>query len=171
MMVLPFGGKTPTVHPTVFLAPGTFVIGDVVIGKESSVWFNTVVRGDVNYIRIGERTNIHDGCILHVRAEYPLIIGSHVTLGHGVIAHACTINDYALIGMGATILDNAKVNSYTLVAAGSVVKSNDSIPDGVLVAGVPARVIRDLTAAERSSLEESAKQYVQYAHSYKSQKL
>lgn len=168
-MILPFEGKIPEVHPTVFQAPGTYIIGDVVIGKDSSIWFNAVVRGDVNYIRIGEETNIQDGSLLHVRSEYPLIIGSHVTLGHGVIAHACTIEDYALIGMGATILDNAKVNSYTLVAAGSVVKNNDIIPEGVLVAGVPAKIIRDLTAAERASIEESAKHYVQYAQSFKSQ--
>ncbi|HMD13143.1 MAG TPA: gamma carbonic anhydrase family protein [Bacteroidota bacterium] len=168
-MILPFEGKIPTVNPTVFQAPGTFIIGDVVIGKNSSIWYNAVIRGDVNYIRIGEATNIQDGSLLHVRAEYPLIIGSHVTLGHGVIAHACTIDDYSLIGMGATILDNAKVNSYTLVAAGSVVKNNAIIPEGVLVAGVPAKIIRELTAAERASIEESAKHYVQYAQSYKSQ--
>jgi len=165
-MIREYGTKKPAIDPSVFIADGVQIIGDVVIGKDSSVWFNSVVRGDVNYIRIGEGTNIQDGCILHVRHEYPLLIGSGVTMGHGVIAHACSIRDHVLLGMGAIILDNAVVNSYTLVAAGSLVRNNDTIPEGVLVAGVPARIIRDLTPEERTAIEGSAKGYISYARSY-----
>ena len=143
------------------------IIGDVVVGKDSSIWYNAVIRGDVNYIRIGERTNIQDGCLLHVRyKKYPLLIGSNITVGHGAILHACTIKDYCLIGMGAIILDNAQINSYTLIAAGTVVLNNTVIPEGVLVAGVPGKVMRDLSAAERTMIEESAQNYVDYVRTY-----
>lgn len=167
-MIHSFKGIMPVIHPSVFYAGSAEIIGDVTIGKNSSVWFHAVIRGDVNYIRIGEGTNIQDGCILHVRHDdYPLIIGSYVTLGHGVIAHACTVHDYCLIGMGAIILDNATVNSYTLVAAGSVVRQNEVIPEGVLVAGVPAKVVRNLLDTERRMIDESARGYIDYAKLYK----
>ena len=165
-----YRGRMPKLHPSVFAAASAEIIGDVSIGKDSSVWFNTVIRGDVNYIRIGERTNIQDGCLLHVRHErYPLIIGDNVTMGHGAIAHACTIGGHCLIGMGAIILDNAKINSYTLVAAGAVVLQDTVLPEGVLVAGLPAKVIRPLTPGERTMLEESAQNYVDYVKTYKDQ--
>jgi len=168
MMIHPYRGIVPKLHPTVYIVDSAEIIGDVDIGKDSSVWYNAVIRGDVNYIRIGERTNIQDGCLLHVRHEkYPLIIGSNVTMGHGAIAHACTINDYCLIGMGAIVLDNAKINSYTLVAAGAIVLNDAIIPEGVLVAGVPAKVMRRLTDQERTMLEESAQNYVDYVKTYK----
>jgi len=167
-MIKSYRSAAPSVHPSVFIADGAQIIGDVMIGKDSSVWFNAVLRGDINAIRIGEGTNIQDGCILHVRHEFPLIVGSHVTMGHGVIAHACTIHDHVLLGMGAIILDNAVVNPYTLVAAGSLVKNNEIIPEGVLVAGVPARIIRRLTPEERTSIEDSARGYIGYARSYQS---
>jgi carbonic anhydrase/acetyltransferase-like protein (isoleucine patch superfamily) len=142
-MIIPYKNISPRIDPTVYIAPSADVVGDVVIGKDSSVWFQTVIRGDVNTIRIGERTNIQDGCLLHVRNElFGLEIGSAVTLGHGVIAHGCRIRDHVLIGMGAIILDNAEINSYTLVAAGSVVKNDMRVPSGVLVAGVPAKIVR-----------------------------
>ena len=142
-MLHAYRGITPKLHPSVYAAESAQIIGDVTIGADASVWFNAVIRGDVNFIRIGERTNIQDGCLLHVRhRQYPLIIGSNVTLGHGAITHACTIKDYCLIGMGATILDNAVINPYTLVAAGAVVLNNAEFPEGVLVAGIPAALLK-----------------------------
>ena len=160
--------KTPAIHPTVFLAESAEIIGDVVIGKESSVWYNAVIRGDVNAIRIGERTNVQDGSLLHVRhKKFPLIVGSHVTIGHGAILHGCTIEDHCLIGMGAIVLDNAQINSYTLIAAGAVVLNDSVIPGGVLVAGVPGKVVRELTSQERMMLDESAQNYLEYVRTYR----
>ncbi len=167
-MIHPYKGITPKIDPSVFTVESAEIIGDVVIGKNSSVWYNAVIRGDVNYIRIGERTNIQDGCLLHVRYQkYPLFIGSNVTVGHGAILHACTIKDYCLIGMGAIILDNAQINPYTLIAAGAVVLNNTVVPEGVLFAGVPGKVIRDLTADERKMIEGSAQNYVDYVRTYR----
>src|SRR3990172_3775239 len=115
MAILPYNGITPKIHPSVFIAEGGHIIGDVEIGRESSVWFNTVVRGDVHYIRIGERSNIQDNSVVHVTSKkFPTNIGSNVTIGHNAVIHACTINDYCLIGMGAVILDGAKVGPYAL---------------------------------------------------------
>jgi carbonic anhydrase/acetyltransferase-like protein (isoleucine patch superfamily) len=163
-----YRGISPKLHPTVFAVESAQIIGDVEIGKDSSIWYNAVIRGDVNTIRIGERTNIQDGCLLHVRhKQFPLHIGNNVTMGHGAIAHACTIGDTCLIGMGAIVLDNAKINSYTLVAAGAVVLNNTVVPEGVLVAGVPAKVVRPLTQQERTMLEESAQNYVDYVKTYR----
>lgn len=166
-MMRPINNRTPKIHPSVFVADNATIIGDVVIEKNASIWYNAVVRGDINYIRIGEGTNIQDGCLLHVRSETsPLLIGSMVTLGHGVIAHGCTIRDFCLIGMGAIVLDNVEVNSYSLIAAGAVVLSNTVVPEGVLVAGVPGKVIRHLTPEERTMLEKSAQNYIDYAKMY-----
>lgn len=167
-MIHPYRGISPRIHETVYIAHGVQLIGDVVIGENSSIWFNAVIRGDVNHIRIGDRTNVQDGSLLHVRNQTsPLLIGSDVTLGHGVIAHGCTIHDNCLIGMGAVVLDNAEINSYTLVAAGAVVRNNSTFPEGVLLAGVPARIVREITAGERALIEESAAHYVGYARTYR----
>jgi carbonic anhydrase/acetyltransferase-like protein (isoleucine patch superfamily) len=160
-------GALPAVDPTVFVAPGAEIIGNVSIGRDSSVWFNSVVRGDINSITIGERTNIQDGCILHVAHErYALSVGSDVTVGHGVILHACTIGDACLVGMGAIVLDGAVVGKHSLVAAGSLVKMHDVVPEGVLVAGSPARVVRPLTREEIATIRETALNYIDYARSY-----
>lgn len=151
-----------------FMAEGAHVIGDVEIGKDSSIWFNAVVRGDVNFIRIGERTNIQDSSVLHVtHKKYPLIIGSNVTVGHSAVVHAATVYDFCLIGMGAIILDNARVGPYALVAAGAVVAGDAVIPEGTLAAGVPAKVVRPLTEEERQSLIRSAQNYVEYVAAYR----
>lgn len=167
-MIHAVGGVLPRIDPSAFIVDGAQIIGDVVIGKQSSVWFNAVIRADVNYIRIGDRTNIQDGCLLHVRHEqYPLIIGSDVTVGHGAILHACTIGDCCLIGMGAVVLDNVRVGRHCLIAAGSVVRENTVIPDGVLVAGVPAKVVRQLEDEEKHTLERSAKNYLDYVKLYR----
>jgi carbonic anhydrase/acetyltransferase-like protein (isoleucine patch superfamily) len=166
--ILPYRGKTPKIHETVFLAGGAYVIGDVIIGADSSIWFNTVVRGDVCPIRIGERTSIQDNATLHVTHDTgPLEIGSHVTIGHGAILHACTVQDNALIGMGSTLLDGCVVESWAIVAAGSVVRQGFRVPSGMLVAGVPARVMRPITERERETIIESPANYVRYVAHYR----
>lgn len=162
-----YRGRVPTIGERVFIVESAQIIGDVTIGNDSSVWFNAVIRGDINVIRIGERTNIQDGCILHVVHDtHPLVVGSDVTVGHGAILHGCTIGNSCLIGMGATVLDGAKVGDRSLVAAGSLVKVDDEIPPGVLAAGSPARVVRDLTKAETASLSQAALNYITYARNY-----
>jgi len=161
-------GRTPTVDPTAFVVESAHIIGDVLIGKHSSVWFNAVVRGDVNSIRIGDRSNIQDNCVLHVQhREYALHVGSDVTVGHGAILHGCTIADCCLVGMGAILLNNTEISGYSLIAAGSVVRENAKFPAGVLLAGVPAKVVRTLTNDEKSSIEQSAKHYVEYVQTYR----
>jgi carbonic anhydrase/acetyltransferase-like protein (isoleucine patch superfamily) len=166
-VIISFRGISPKIHESVFIAEGAQIIGDVEIGKHNSVWFNTVVRGDVNYIRIGERTNVQDNCVLHVAHEkYPLTVGSHVTIGHGAILHAARIHDYCLIRMGATVLDHAKIGPYAIIAAGSLVPQHLEVPEGVLVAGVPARLKRGITGEERRQIEQSAQNYVDYIRAY-----
>ena len=167
-MIIAYKGISPRIHPSVFIAEGAQIIGDVEIGAGSSVWFNAVIRGDVHYIRIGERTNIQDNCVLHVTHDtYPLIIGSDVTVGHGAVLHAATIKDRCLVGMGAKVLDGATVGPYALVAAGSLVLEHFEVPEGVLVAGVPARVKRVLTDEEREQIVQSAQNYVGYVKTYR----
>ena len=167
-MIHAYRGTVPTLHESVFVCGSAEIIGDVVIDRDCSVWFNAVIRGDVNFIRIGERTNIQDGCLLHVRnKKFPLLVGRNVTVGHGAILHGCTVGDCCLVGMGAIVLDNARINSYTLLAAGAVVSPETVIPEGVMAAGVPARVVRDLSPGERLMLEESAQNYVDYVKTYR----
>ena len=161
-------GISPTIHESVFICEGARIIGDVVLEKDVSVWYNTVIRGDVNYIRVGERTNIQDNSILHVTyKKYPLIIGTDVTAGHGVILHGCTVKDSVLIGMGAILLDNCTVNSNSLIAAGTLVKEGFEVPEGVLVAGVPGKVIRDLSVEEIEKIRQSARNYMMYVGNYR----
>jgi carbonic anhydrase/acetyltransferase-like protein (isoleucine patch superfamily) len=161
--LFPYMDLFPDLHPTVFLASGAKIIGDVKIGKNSSVWYNTVIRGDVHYVKIGEMTNIQDCSMLHVtNGRYPLNIGSKVTIGHSVKLHGCTLLDLCLIGIGSIVLDGAVIETNSMVAAGSVVKPNFMVPSGKLVAGVPARIIRDLSDDEINDFEKSAMRYVKY---------
>lgn len=154
----------PEIDEPVFLAPGAKIIGDVKIGADSSIWFNTVVRGDVNYISIGKKTNVQDLSMLHVTVKkFPLIIGDEVTIGHSVTLHGCVLQDKTFIGMGATILDGAIVESNSMVAAGALVKQRFTVPAGKLVAGVPAKVIRDLTKDEIDNIPASAERYKKYS--------
>ncbi len=154
----------PQIDETVFLAPGVKVIGDVKIKSGSSIWYNTVVRGDVNYITIGEKTNVQDLSMLHVTAEkFPLIIGDEVTIGHSVTLHGCILQDRTFIGMGATILDGAVVETNSMVAAGAVVRQGFTVPSGKLVAGVPAKIIRELSKEEIENIPASADRYKKYA--------
>ena len=168
MGIITYNGITPKIDPSVFIADGVHIIGDVEIGKDSSVWYNTVIRGDVNYIRIGERTNIQDNTVVHVtNKKFPTHIGSNVTIGHSAVIHACTINDYSLIGMGAVVLDDARVGPFALVAAGAVVTMGMIIPEGALAAGVPAKIIRTLSDEERKFLITSAQNYIDYVGTYR----
>jgi carbonic anhydrase/acetyltransferase-like protein (isoleucine patch superfamily) len=160
----PYRGDYPKLGKNVFLASGVKIIGNVEVGNDSSVWYNSVIRGDVHYVKIGESTNIQDCSMLHVtNGKFPLIIGNKVTIGHSVSLHGCTLQDLCLIGIGAIVLDGAVVESNSMVAAGALVKQNYVVPSGKLVAGVPAKVIRDLTADEIKDIEAGAKRYVEYA--------
>ena len=168
MPILAVGKHTPVLHPSVFVAKGAWVIGHVEAGVDSGIWYNVVLRGDINMIRIGDRTNIQDGSIIHVTHEHPVVVGSNVTIGHRAIVHGATVEDCCLIGMGATVLDNARVGSFALVAAGALVREGFVVPEGTLVAGVPAKVIRPLTQEEKDGLLRSAEGYVEYARTFRS---
>jgi len=166
-VIHPYLDKTPIIHPSVFLAEGAQIIGDVEIGEQSSVWFNAVIRGDVNYIRIGSRTNIQDGCILHVsRKAYPLIVGDDITVGHNVTLHACDVGSRCLIGMGATVMDGTKVGEDSIIGAGALVTARTIIPPRSLVLGSPAKVKRELTDDEVQSIQESADHYIEDVKNY-----
>ena len=167
-MILPYKNKLPVIDESVFICDGAFVIGDVVLEKNVNVWFNSVIRGDVNFIRIGENTNIQDNCVLHVTYKrYPLIIGKEVTVGHSVNIHGCNIKDRVLIGIGAILLDNCTVNSSSFIAAGTLVKENFMVPEGVLVAGVPGKIVRDLKEEEIMKIKRSADNYLMYVDVYR----
>ena len=167
-VILPYKGVRPTIAPDAFIAPTAVVIGDVVIGAGTSVWFNCVVRGDVHEIRIGERTNIQDGTIVHVTGgKFGTYIGSDVTIGHGAVLHACTLEDCCFIGMGATILDGAVVESGAMVAAGAVVTPGKRVKKGELWAGNPAKLLRELSAADVAFFPKSAENYVNLATQYR----
>jgi carbonic anhydrase/acetyltransferase-like protein (isoleucine patch superfamily) len=162
--IFPYKGIYPKLGDNVFLASGVKIIGDVQIGNNSNVWYNSVIRGDVHFIKLGENTNIQDCSMLHVtNGKFPLNIGNKVTVGHSVSLHGCTLNDNCLIGIGAIILDGAIVQSNAMVAAGALVKQHFVVPTGKLVAGVPAKVIRDLTEEEIIDIEAGANRYVEYA--------
>ena len=166
--IIEYAGITPVIDASVYIAGGAVVLGDVHIGADSSVWFNVVIRGDVHEIRIGERTNIQDLSMLHVTYnKHPLHIGNGVTVGHCAMLHGCTIEDYALSGMNSTILDGAVIGHHSMVAAGAVVKEGFIVPPGTLVAGVPAKVIRELNNEELAKLEQSAQNYIDYVESYR----
>jgi carbonic anhydrase/acetyltransferase-like protein (isoleucine patch superfamily) len=158
----------PSVDPSAFVARGTQIIGDVTIGEQSSIWFNCVLRGDVQKISIGRRTNIQDGSIVHGTTNgLPTIIGDDVTVGHGAILHACTLEDGAFVGFGARVLDGAVVQSGGMLAAGTVVSPRKIVGTGELWAGNPARLLRTLTDEERASLSLSASRYVALSERYK----
>ncbi|HEV7406327.1 MAG TPA: gamma carbonic anhydrase family protein [Chthoniobacteraceae bacterium] len=159
-------GQAPRVHPSVFIAPGATVVGDVTIGEESSVWFSAVVRGDINSIVIGARTNIQDGAVVHLDSIYGTQIGDYVTVGHRAIVHACKIEDEVLVGMGAIVLDGAIVGAQSLIGAGALVTGGKVIPAGSLVLGSPAKVVRALTAEERGDLKRWAERYVTLSRRY-----
>ncbi len=173
MSIRAFKGINPTIAESAYIDEDATVIGDVHIGEASSVWPSVVIRGDVNYIRIGEATNIQDGSVLHVTAPnennpegFPLIVGNQVTVGHGAILHACTIEDECLIGMGATVLDGAILKKHVLLAAGSLVPPGKELEGGYLWVGSPVKRARPLTEQELQFFRKSSKNYVELAVCY-----
>lgn len=166
-MIRSFKDKSPRLADGVFIAPSAEVIGDVTIGINSSIWFLCTVRGDIDSIRIGDETNIQDNSVLHVTGgRFPLTIGNQVTMGHGVIAHGCTIGDRCLIGMGAVILDGAVIGDDSVVAAGALVPEGMIVPPGTLVAGIPAKIKRETTETERERIAEGWQHYVELKDVY-----
>ncbi len=167
-MIGEYKGNRPEIHPSAWVADDADVIGDVVLAEDASVWFQTVVRGDVSHVRIGARTNIQDHCTIHVsRDRAPTIIHEDVTLGHRVVCHGAEIHARALIGIGAIVLDKAVVEEGALVGAMSLVTPGTVIPAGKLAIGQPARVVRDVTEAERRWMAETVTNYAGYARDYK----
>ena len=167
MILRPHGGKQPRLGERVFVAESAAIIGDVEIGNDCSIWYGTVLRGDVHFISIGSRTNIQDNTVLHVTTnEWPTIIAEEVTIGHGAIVHGCTVRRGALIGMGSRVLDGAVIGESALVGAGALVPPLMRVPPRTLVVGVPARVVRPLNDDELERLEASWKHYVDIKESY-----
>lgn len=167
MALRPFQKVEPMVDPSAFVEPSAQVVGAVTIGARSSVWFNVVIRGDVNAVRIGSETNVQDLCCLHVTAKHPLTLGDRVTVGHGVMLHGCTLEDDTLIGIGAIVLDGAHVEKGSVIAAGAVVTPGTRVPAGSLALGSPARVKRPVTPEEREWIAASATNYVRYSRQHR----
>ena len=162
-------GAWPTrldIHPSVFLARGSVVVGEVEIGKNSGIWFNTVLRGDTDRIVIGEQTNLQDLTIVHMDEGAPAILGNRITVGHRCVIHGCTIEDECLIGMGSVVLSNARIGTGSLIGAGSLVMEGQEIPPGSLVVGSPARVIGEVKDAHREAIRHGAEHYAALARSY-----
>ena len=155
--------KTPVLGEGVYIARGAVVLGDVTMGAYSSVWYNAVVRGDINRIVIGHHTNIQDNAVLHLADELPCVLGDWVTVGHSAVVHACTIGSECLIGMGAVVLDGASVGNQCLIGAQALVPPGMEIPDGSMVLGAPAKVVRTLSDRERGNLRHWAEKYVHNA--------
>jgi carbonic anhydrase/acetyltransferase-like protein (isoleucine patch superfamily) len=166
-MLRPYRGTAPRVHPTAFIDDSAQVIGDVEIGEESSVWMCAVVRGDVHWIRVGRRTSIQDGVIVHaMTGTHPTSIGDAVTIGHGAVVHGCTIETECLIGIGAILLNGASIGTQSIVAAGTLVPEAMTVPPRSLVMGVPGKVKRLLTHAEIAGIRQYAERYVGYRLDY-----
>jgi len=166
-MIRPFRGKHPQLHPTAYIEESAQVIGDVTIGEESSVWFNATVRGDVHFIRIGSRTNVQDGTVIHVtNGTHATVLEDEVTIGHNVTLHGCYVERGSLIGIGAIVMDGVRVGAQSLVAAGSLLTPGTQIPPRSLVMGSPARVKRSLTDEEVAGLAVFWKNYIGYTRAY-----
>ncbi|MCM8749985.1 gamma carbonic anhydrase family protein [Thermomicrobiaceae bacterium CFH 74404] len=168
MTVYALGERRPQIDPSVYIAEGARVIGDVVLGPGASVWFNAVLRGDTEQILIGEGTNIQDGAVVHADPGYPCVVGARVIAGHGAILHGCQIGDDCLIGMGAIVLNGARLGPGCIVAAGALIPERREIPERSLVMGVPARVVRAVTDAEVEEIRAAAERYRQRAAIYRS---
>ena len=168
-MLRPFGSVHPRVAETAFIDQSAQVIGDVVIGGDSSVWMNAVIRGDVNSIRVGRRTNIQDGCVVHVMSgSYPTSLGDDVTIGHAAVLHGCTVEDRCLVSMGVIVLNGAKIGVDSIIAAGALITEGMVVPSRSLVMGTPGRVRRTLTDDEVVSIRRYSEHYVEYKNEYRS---
>jgi carbonic anhydrase/acetyltransferase-like protein (isoleucine patch superfamily) len=169
-LIRTYRGRAPQIARSAYIDPQAVVIGNVTIGEDSSIWPCAVIRGDVHSIRIGERTNIQDGSVLHVLLDkYPLTLGDDITVGHAAILHGCTIESRCLIGMGSIILNGVKIGGGSIVAAGTLLTEGTEIPPGSLVMGHPGRVRRSVTAAELEGIERSARGYVDYQEAHKAE--
>lgn len=162
-LILPLAGHTPRIDPTAFVAPGARVIGDAELGAESSVWYGATIRADRAPISLGRRSNLQDNATMHADPAYPCTVGAEVTIGHNAVVHGCTVGDRCTIGMGAVIMNGAVIGEECLIAGGAVVLEGAEIPAGSLVAGVPAKVRRPLTDAERAGLADGATNYAENA--------
>jgi carbonic anhydrase/acetyltransferase-like protein (isoleucine patch superfamily) len=166
-IVRPFQGVSPTISPGVWLAPGCVVVGDVVIESDSSVWYGSVLRGDVNAIRVGARSNLQDQCVVHVtRDRFACQIGDEVTVGHHATVHGCILDDGALVGIGAIVLDGARVGAGAMVGAGALLPPGMQLESGMLALGVPARAVRELTPEERERNRQITLGYVETARAH-----
>jgi len=163
-----FSGQMPKIAASAYVDPQAVVIGDVTVGEHSSIWPCAVARGDCHWIRIGARTSIQDGSVLHVeRGKHPLIVGDNVTVGHNVILHGCTVESDCLIGMGAIVLNGAKIGAGSVIAAGTVIAEGTTVPPGSLFMGVPGKFRREVTEAERMRIANGAQHYVDFKDAYK----
>jgi carbonic anhydrase/acetyltransferase-like protein (isoleucine patch superfamily) len=170
MTILTYAGKTPLIDPTAFVAPGARLIGDIEIGPEASIWYNCVLRGDVNAIRIGARSNIQDGSVIHVDSPYPghdaghpTIVGEEVLIGHLAMVHGCILRDRAFVGLGAIVMDGCEIEGDAMLAAGAMLTPGKHIPSGQLWAGRPAKYVRDLSAADLAGMRAGVAHYVELA--------
>ncbi len=165
--LLPHGDASPQVAPSAWIAPGAYVIGDVHLGEESSVWYGAVLRGDTEPIRIGARTNVQDGCVLHADPGYPAVVGEGCVVGHKAILHGCEIGDNCLVGMNATILNGAKISEGSIVAAGAVVPEGREFPPRSLVVGIPAKRVGDVGEEQSRDVARGASEYVERAAAHR----
>ena len=166
-MIMDFEGVTPRINKNTYISESVDIIGKVNVEENVNIWFGTRLRGDMNNIIIGENTNIQENSVVHVDINSPCIIGKNVTIGHGTIIHGCSISDNVLVGMGSIILNNAKIGKNTIIGAGSLVTQGKEFPEGVLILGNQAKVIRQLTEAEIESIQRSADNYVSLSKKYK----
>ena len=155
-MLMELGGKTPAVSPEAFVAETAALIGDVTVGRDSSVWFGAVIRGDVASITVGEGTSIQDNAVLHTEHDRPLTIGNNVTVGHGAIVHCTSVGDNTLVGMGAILLDGAVIGRNCVIGAGAVVKERAVVPDGTMMVGIPAKPVRELTTEQQAAMAQTS---------------
>lgn len=167
--ICPFLGETPQIAESAFLAPGAVVLGAVSLGEDASVWYGSVLRADIERIRIGRGSNLQDGTIVHLASDRGTVVGDYVTCGHRCLLHACTIGDEVLVGMGATVMDGAEVGSRSLIGAGSLITKDQVIPPGSLVMGSPARVVRPLSEPEQAGLRSWAEKYIRVAREHAAQ--
>ncbi|RYX85955.1 gamma carbonic anhydrase family protein [bacterium] len=165
-----FLGANPRIAPSSYIAAGATVVGDVTLGEESSVWFGAVLRGDINFIEVGARSNIQDGAVIHVADAFGARIGELVTVGHRAIVHACTVEDEVLVGMGAIVMDGAHIGTRSIIGAGALVTGGTHIPAGSLVLGSPAKVVRVLAPQEQEAIQEWALRYVALSRRYMEQR-
>ena len=169
MILRPFEGKSPVIHPEAWIAENAVLIGDVEIGPRASIWYNVVIRGDCNSIRIGEETNVQDGTVIHAETvQGPVLIGKRITIGHSAIVHGCVVEDEVMIGMGAIVLSYAKIGKGSVIAAGALIKEGEVVPPRSIMAGVPAKHRGPVTEAMTGRIQIGCDHYMELAASYRS---